>query len=109
MGQPPVLTSPNLLSTLRRRFACARLSRPCLPGSLSRLFRNAHHHGFWSQQLPVAWDQRPDRRTRRACLHLQYSYAAPFGPALLVHIAWVTSSGSLVQSLAEGLVEPTAE
>jgi hypothetical protein len=29
-----------------QRFACARLPRPCLPGSLSRRFRNAHHHGF---------------------------------------------------------------
>ena len=33
MGQPPVLTSPNPLSTLLQRFACARLSRPCLPES----------------------------------------------------------------------------
>src|SRR5206468_8884848 len=41
----PVLTSPKPLSTLHRRFACARLSRPCLPGSSSRRFRNAHHHG----------------------------------------------------------------
>jgi hypothetical protein len=39
---------------------------------------------FWPQQLAVTWDQRADRRTRRALLHLQYSYAAPFGPALLV-------------------------
>src|ERR1700738_5553572 len=29
-GQPPVLTSPNPLSTLLQRFACARLSQPCL-------------------------------------------------------------------------------
>ena len=28
----------------------------------------------------MAWDQRPDRRTRRALLHLQYSCAAPCGP-----------------------------
>jgi len=83
-GHPPVLTSPNPLSTLLQRFACARLSRPYLPGSLSRLFRDAHHPGFWPQQLTVAWDQRPDRRTRRDLLHLQYSYAAPFGPAMLV-------------------------
>jgi|SRR5215470_1001820 len=41
-----VLTSPNLLSTLPQRFACARLPQPCLPGSSSRLFRNVHHHGF---------------------------------------------------------------
>src|SRR5215470_4560543 len=33
MGQPPVLTSPNLLSTLLQRFAYARLSQPCLPKS----------------------------------------------------------------------------
>jgi hypothetical protein len=33
MGQPPVLTSPNLISTLLQRFAYARLSRPCLLGS----------------------------------------------------------------------------
>jgi hypothetical protein len=32
------------------------------------------------QQLAVA----PDRRPRRALLHLSYSYAAPFGPAILV-------------------------
>jgi putative ABC transport system substrate-binding protein len=32
-GHPPVLTSPNPLSTLQKQFACARLSRPCLPGS----------------------------------------------------------------------------
>ena len=60
------------------------LSRPCLPGSSSRRFRNAHHHGFCPLQLAVAWDQRPDRRTRRALLHLQYSCEPPFGPAILV-------------------------
>src|SRR5262249_27633667 len=32
-GHPPVLASPKPLSTLLRRFACARLSRPCLPES----------------------------------------------------------------------------
>src|SRR5262245_12407964 len=32
-GQPPVLTSPNPISTLLQRFACARLSQPCLPES----------------------------------------------------------------------------
>src|SRR6266576_4617526 len=32
-GSPLVLTSPNPLSTLHRRFACARLSQPCLPES----------------------------------------------------------------------------
>src|SRR5712672_379550 len=34
-GQPPVLTSPNPLSTLHRRFAYARLSQSCLPESRS--------------------------------------------------------------------------
>jgi len=28
----------------------------------------------------VAWDQRPDRRTRRALLHLPDSCAPPCGP-----------------------------
>jgi hypothetical protein len=37
-GHPAVLTSPNPLSTLLQRFACARLPRPCLPGSLSQTF-----------------------------------------------------------------------
>src|ERR1700719_4264602 len=32
-GSPPVLTSPNPHSTLLQQFACARLSRPCLPES----------------------------------------------------------------------------
>jgi hypothetical protein len=72
------------LSTLRQRFTCVRLSRPCLPGSSSRRFRDAHHHGFWPQQLTVARDQRPDRRTRRALLHLSYSCASPCGPTMLV-------------------------
>src|SRR6266481_8206994 len=35
MGQPPVLTSSNPLSTLHRRFAYARLSQSCLPESCS--------------------------------------------------------------------------
>src|ERR1700731_3836131 len=37
MGQPPVLTSPNPLSTLHRRFTCVRPSQPCLPESCSLL------------------------------------------------------------------------
>ena len=44
--QPPVLTSSKQISTLQQWFACARLSQPCLPGSSSRRFRNAHYHGF---------------------------------------------------------------
>jgi hypothetical protein len=45
-GHPTVLTSSKQLSTLQQWFACARLSQPCLPRSSSRLFRNAHYHGF---------------------------------------------------------------
>jgi len=51
MGHPPVLTSPNRISTLLQRFACARLSRPCLPGSSSRRFHNVHHHAFDNSSL----------------------------------------------------------
>jgi hypothetical protein len=91
----PIRTSPELVPEgvpisgsdivyVNFRFACAHLSRPYLPGSSSRLFRNAHHHGFWPQQLAVVWNRRPDRRIRRVLLHLQYRYAAPSGPALLV-------------------------
>src|SRR5579859_7853114 len=32
-GQPPVLTPSDPISTLQKQFACARLSRPCPPGS----------------------------------------------------------------------------
>ena len=46
VGQPPVSTSSNPFSTLRRQFACAHLSRPCLSGSSSRRFRDAHDLGF---------------------------------------------------------------
>jgi hypothetical protein len=58
-GQPPVLTSSNRISTLLQRFACAR---PACGG-----LRSA-----------------PDCRPRRTFLHLSYSCATPFGPAILV-------------------------
>src|ERR1700739_478391 len=32
---------------LQKQFACARLSRPCLPESSSRLFGNVHHHRLY--------------------------------------------------------------
>ena len=54
-GKPPVSTSSNPLSTLQRRFARARLPAPCLPGSSSRRFCNAHHRRSLRQQLAVAW------------------------------------------------------
>src|ERR1700716_3532767 len=34
-GQPPVLASPNPLSTRHQQFACARLSQSCLSKSYS--------------------------------------------------------------------------
>ena len=55
-GSPPVLTSPNPLSTLLQR---VRLRSPLstVPAEiLSRRFRNAHHRGFCPQQLAVARD-----------------------------------------------------
>jgi hypothetical protein len=45
-GSPRGLTTPKPLSTLQKQFACARLSRSCLSGSLPRRFRDAHHHAF---------------------------------------------------------------
>ena len=43
---PPVSTSPNPLSTLHRRFACARLSQPHPPGYRPDVHCNAHYHRF---------------------------------------------------------------
>ena len=45
-GSPRDFDTVLQLSTLLQWFACARLSRPCLPGSLPRRFRDAHDHGF---------------------------------------------------------------
>ena len=66
-GQPSVLTSPNPLSTLHRRFACARLSQPYLPGSSSRRFRSAQrtiHTTLFAYKV-IAW-----RRKDRLFLHV---------------------------------------
>src|SRR3984893_6239356 len=68
-GQPSVLTSPNPLSTLHRRFACARLSQPCLPGSSSR--RSA-------ALTTVAFDQSGPRR-----LGISDPIAEPEGPTFI--------------------------
>src|SRR5271154_4478696 len=83
-GHPPVLTSPNPLSTLHRRFACARLSRPCRLDFLPRLDCYAHHHELLAAAACSGLGSAPDCRTRRALLHLSYSCASPFGPATLV-------------------------
>ena len=82
-GHPPVLASPKPLSTLLRRFACARLSRPCLPKSCPGVPQRSP-----PRLLPAAacggLRSTPDCRPRRALLHLSYSYASPCGPAMLV-------------------------
>src|ERR1700719_4317041 len=52
-------------------------------GIMSRLFRNAHHHGLTTATCG-GLRSTPDCRTRRVLLHLSYSCASPFGPALLV-------------------------
>jgi hypothetical protein len=50
-GFPPVLTSPNPLSTLLRRFACSRLSRPWLPKSCSGVSATLTTTGFARSSL----------------------------------------------------------
>src|SRR5208282_2802218 len=82
-GQPPVLTSSNPLSTLHRRFAYARLSQSCLPESRSGFPQRSPP---WLLTTAACGGLRPapDCRPRRTILHLSYSYASPFGPALLV-------------------------
>src|SRR5262249_51319397 len=83
-GHPPVLTSSNPLSTLLQRFACARLSRPCLPKSCPGVPQRSP-----PRLLPAAacggLRSAPDHRTRRALLHLSYSCAP-----LITHAALVT-------------------
>src|SRR5712672_3633841 len=82
-GHPPVLASSNPLSTRHQRFAYARLSQPCLTGSCPDFSATFTTIAFDDSSL--RWlRSAPDCRTRRAVLHLSYSYAAPCGPALLV-------------------------
>src|SRR5262249_9646055 len=60
--------------TLHRRFACARLSQPCLPGSrpdVSATLTTIALNDSSSGGLRPA----PDCRPRRALLHLSYSSA----------------------------------
>src|SRR5215470_13076404 len=71
------------LSTLHRRFAYARLPQPYLTGSCPVFSAT-----FTTKLLiPAACGglrSTPDCRSRRANLHLSYSYAPPCGPAVLV-------------------------
>jgi hypothetical protein len=58
----------------------------------------------------VAWDQRPDRRTRRALLHLSYSYAPPCGPAMLVtHGPGLTTCALQQVRLLSGVHRPCGQ
>src|ERR1700740_2057453 len=83
MGQPPVLTSPDLL----RHFCSGSLAL----ASLNLTCRNLVPT-FPQRSLPLLLTtaacgglrSAPDCRPRRTYLHLSYSYAAPFGPAILV-------------------------
>ena len=77
-GQPPVLTPPNPLSTLLQRFACARLSQSYLSKSCS---------DFSATFTTIAF----------ALLHLSYSCAPPYGPAILVTQDPSRTSGQLVK------------
>ena len=68
-----------------KRFApCAATGRQeALRVTACAWFRDAHHHGFWPQQL-AGLGSAPDRRTRRALLHLSYSCASPVLMTMLV-------------------------
>jgi hypothetical protein len=64
-------------------FACARLSQPCLSEScpdFSATFTTVAFDNSSLRWLEINTCCRP----RRTFLHLSYSYAAPFGPAILV-------------------------
>ena len=82
-GHPPVLTPSNPLSTLPRRFACARLSQPCLSGSCPDVSATLTTIALTTAACG-GLRSAPDCRPRRAYLHLPYSCARPFGPAMLV-------------------------
>ena len=83
MGQPPVLTSSNRIDTSST--VHLRSPLPIMPaGILFRLFRNVHHHRFFTTAACGGLRSTPDCRPRRAILHFSYSNASPRGPALLV-------------------------
>jgi hypothetical protein len=76
IGKPPVLTPPNPLSTLQRRFACARLPAPYLPRS-SLGFLQRSPPSLFTTAACSGLKPAPDRRLRGACPHLSYSIAPP--------------------------------
>src|SRR6202171_1636934 len=82
-GNPPVLASPNPLSTRHQRFACARLSQSCLPKSCFD-FPQRSPPSLLTTAACGGLRSTPDCRPQRALLHLSYSCAPPCGPAILV-------------------------
>ena len=77
------MTSPNPPSTLLQRFACARLSGPCLPKSCPGVSATLTTTAFARSSLR-GLRSAPDHRTRRALLHLSYSCAPQITYAALV-------------------------
>src|ERR1700732_3443103 len=76
-GNPPVLASPNPLSTRHQRFACARLSQSCLPKSCFD-FPQRSPPSLLTTAPCGGLRSTPDCRPRRALLHLSYSYAPSY-------------------------------
>src|SRR6266581_2653660 len=114
-GHPPVLASSNPLSTLHRRFACARLSQPCLPESCPGVPQRSPP-SLLTTAACGGLRPEPDCRPRRALLHLSYSSAPPYScGAFVTHDPLRTSSPSFhsISSSARrrndsGIVKPSA-
>ena len=70
------MTSPNLISTLHRRFTCVRLPQPYLPGSCPGVSAT-----LTTMVLAIAacggLRSAHDCRPRRALLHHSHSWASP--------------------------------
>src|SRR5262245_12264151 len=83
MGHPPVLTSPNRISMLLQRFACARLSRPCLPESCPGVSATLTTTAF--DRSSLRWlgisSRSPNPKGPPSSL---VQLRMPFGPAMLV-------------------------
>ena len=82
-GQLPVLTSSKPLSTLHRRFACARLSQSYLPKSSSD-FPQCSPPWLLTTAACGGLRSTPDCRPRRAYLHLSYSSAPSYSDSAFV-------------------------
>ena len=83
MGQPPVLTSSNRISTFcSGSLALASLNRACR--NLVPTFPQRSPPSLLTTAACGGLRSAPDCRPRRTYLHLSYSYASPCGPALLV-------------------------